>query len=107
MEDKTKNILIAAGSGIAVGAVLGILFAPASGKETRKNIATKANSAKEAIVEKATEAKEAIVENKEMIAESIVGLKGNVKSLFKDSKDLTKEQLEQKIKELEEILKSA
>lgn len=38
MTNKTKLILTAAGS-MAAGALLGILFAPKSGKETRKQIA--------------------------------------------------------------------
>ena len=37
MENNTK-IIIAAAAGIAAGAIVGILFAPASGKETRNRI---------------------------------------------------------------------
>ena len=37
MENNTK-IIIAAAAGIAAGAIMGILFAPSSGKETRKRI---------------------------------------------------------------------
>jgi gas vesicle protein len=96
MEDNTKNILIAAGSGVALGALLGVLFAPASGKETRQNIADKASDAKDVILEK-----------KEEIAENIIGLKGSITTLFKDTKNLTKEQLEEKIKELENLIKKA
>jgi gas vesicle protein len=96
MEDSTKNILIAAGSGIAVGAILGVLFAPSSGEETRERIATKAHDAKDTLLEK-----------KDEIAENIIGLQGKMKTLFKDTKNLTKEELESKIKELEEIIKTA
>ncbi len=96
MEDSTKNILIAAGSGIAVGAILGVLFAPSSGEETREKIASKAHDAKDTLLEK-----------KDEIAENIIGLQGKMKTLFKDTKNLTKEELESKIKELEEIIKTA
>lgn len=96
MEDNTKNILIAAGSGLAVGALLGVLLAPAKGSETREKIANKAHEAKDTIIEK-----------KDEIAENIIGLKGKVTTLFKDSKNLTKEQLEAKIQELEKLIKTA
>lgn len=96
MEDNTKNILIAAGSGLAIGGLLGVLLAPAKGSETRQKIAHKAHDVKDVVIEK-----------KDDIADAIIGLKGQVSSLFKDTKNLTKEQLEQKIKELENIIKSA
>lgn len=41
MENSTKNVLVAAGTGLAVGTVLGVLFAPAKGEETRKAIKNK------------------------------------------------------------------
>jgi gas vesicle protein len=38
MESNNKKIMIAAASGLAIGALAGVLFAPASGKETRNRI---------------------------------------------------------------------
>ena len=96
MEDSTKNILIAAGSGLALGGLLGVLLAPAKGSETREKIANKAVDAKDLVIEK-----------KDEIADAVLGLKGKVSTLFKDTKDLSKAQLEEKIKELEEIIKTA
>lgn len=96
MEDNTKNILIAAGTGVAVGALLGVLFAPASGKETRQNIADKAGDARDVLIEK-----------KDELADSILGLKGSITALFKDTKELSKEQLQSKIQELEKLIKKA
>ena len=40
----TQNTLIALVAGVALGAVAGILLAPASGKETRKNLLKKGES---------------------------------------------------------------
>lgn len=39
--NNTAKVLIAAAAGAAAGAILGILFAPARGKETRENILKK------------------------------------------------------------------
>ena len=41
--NRTKNMVIGAGIGTAVGVAAGILFAPKSGKETRKIIADRTN----------------------------------------------------------------
>lgn len=51
---KNKNINIIAGivSGIAIGATLGILFAPDKGSETRKKIKKSAKMSKEALIDK-------------------------------------------------------
>jgi gas vesicle protein len=38
---KTNNIILGVVSGLAVGAILGVLFAPEKGETTRKKIATK------------------------------------------------------------------
>ena len=40
-----KKIMIAALAGLAAGAVLGVLFAPGRGSETRKNISKAARNA--------------------------------------------------------------
>lgn len=62
MNDNSKIVLAALG-GAVIGAGLALLFAPASGKETREKIAKKAEEAKDAVAEsiksigsKATEA---------------------------------------------------
>jgi gas vesicle protein len=47
MKDSSK-LIVATLAGVAVGAGIGILYAPASGKDTRKNISDKANEFGEA-----------------------------------------------------------
>lgn len=48
MEKSTKNTLIALGTGIAVGSILGVLFAPNKGVDTRKKI----NEAKDRLADR-------------------------------------------------------
>jgi gas vesicle protein len=40
---KKGNVLIGALAGLAVGAILGVLFAPAKGSDTRRKISDKGN----------------------------------------------------------------
>ena len=46
MENNSGKTLLALGLGIAAGAVLGVLFAPRSGKETRAAIRSKGEDMK-------------------------------------------------------------
>lgn len=44
---KTNKVISGVIGGIAIGAILGILFAPSSGKKTRKKIADKSKALKD------------------------------------------------------------
>ena len=48
---KNSNLAVGILGGLAVGTVLGILFAPAKGSETRKKIADKSTDLKDMVVE--------------------------------------------------------
>lgn len=51
----TTNVAIALLTGAAIGAVIGILFAPGKGSETRKKLTRKANGLTDAMNEKVQE----------------------------------------------------
>jgi len=96
MDSNTKNILIAGASGLAVGAVLGVLFAPAEGKKTRANIKEKANQLTGHVSDK--------LENPD---EMLAQIKEHLNSTYKDSKADVKDELLEKIEALEATLKKA
>lgn len=58
--NNTGKVVVAAAAGLAVGALAGILFAPASGKETRAKIAGKAAELKDKALGAAKGAKETV-----------------------------------------------
>ncbi|NNJ88829.1 MAG: YtxH domain-containing protein [Eudoraea sp.] len=58
MSNNTGNILLALVSGAAIGAGIGILFAPDEGKKTRKKIKTKVIDSTHDITDRLVHAKE-------------------------------------------------
>lgn len=63
----TAKVLIALAAGAAVGAVLGILFAPAKGEETREELVNKGKKLADDIARKVKEAKEKCKETEEAL----------------------------------------
>ncbi|MCH8534923.1 MAG: YtxH domain-containing protein [Flavobacteriaceae bacterium] len=62
MSDNTGNTLIALLTGAAVGATLGLLYAPQSGEKTRKQIKKEAKNAQKSLEKKYDEASEKLSE---------------------------------------------
>ncbi|HQD10754.1 MAG TPA: YtxH domain-containing protein [Flavihumibacter sp.] len=58
----TNKILTAFATGLAVGAVLGVLFAPDKGENTRKKIADNGKKLSDSLREKVNEGKEKFAE---------------------------------------------
>jgi gas vesicle protein len=93
-DSDSSNAIVALLTGLAVGAVLGVLFAPSSGEETRSLISEKAtdltgdlkeryNTVKEKIVT----GKDDLVDLKDRVTETVKTKAGDLKQEFKDYKD--------------------
>jgi gas vesicle protein len=69
--NNSGKILAAVAAGIAAGAVLGILFAPDKGTETRKKIADQGKKIADGVKDKFIKGKEKLNEFKEDIAQTV------------------------------------
>jgi len=67
----TGKVLLGVLGGVAAGALLGILFAPAKGSETRKKIASKGGDFADSIKEKFDEVIQTISEKFEKVKEEV------------------------------------
>lgn len=94
MDKETRNIILAGVGGLAVGAVLGVLFAPDEGKKTRAKLKNKAN-----------ELLDSGSENNEEPADLICGLKDKLEASLSNGKTELKEELIAQIEQLEAALK--
>ena len=94
MENNTKNIVFATGAGLAVGALLGVLFAPAKGEATRATIKNKVSGLKDKVSQ---------IDPLEMLSE----LKGKVEAKFQEEKSEAKDELLAQINALEKVIEQA
>jgi gas vesicle protein len=89
----SSNAIVALLTGLAVGAVLGVLFAPSSGEETRSLIADRASGLGEDLKDKYQSVKDKVVSSKEDLAglkdrvtDSVKTKASNLSQEFKDFK---------------------
>jgi gas vesicle protein len=101
MENQTKNIIAATGVGLAVGAALGILFAPAKGTKTRSKIKGQVKD----LSNKVSDLKNSFASGELNPMEMLAGLKEHVESGLKDGKEEVKSELLDQIQKLEKALK--
>ncbi len=94
-DSNLKGILVAAGSGLAVGAILGVLFAPDKGSKTRQKIADKASDLKDQFVDK-----------KEDLTDMILSLKSKIQDTVQSDGGESSDDLMKKIEELEKLIKA-
>ncbi|TMI62748.1 MAG: YtxH domain-containing protein [Bacteroidetes bacterium] len=74
------KLLLGVLAGVAVGATLGILFAPDKGTATRKKISKKGNDYAEALTDKFNDFIGSISQKFETVKEDAIGMVENVKS---------------------------
>lgn len=58
----TQKVVVAASAGAVIGALAGVLFAPAKGTETREQIASKAGDVKDSLTDMVEKGKSAIAD---------------------------------------------
>lgn len=96
MGNTTGKVIAAAGTGLAIGAALGILFAPAKGSKTRKNIKDKATDLTDSAKEKIDSID---------IAGLVNNMKETISTEFEEGKEEVRASLLSKIEMLEARLK--
>ncbi|HNV50388.1 MAG: YtxH domain-containing protein [Bacteroidales bacterium] len=74
----STSFLIGLLSGAAIGAALGILYAPDKGKVTRKKIAQKTEDLKDDILDKMDEMKQSFGESINKVKEKVEEVKGKM-----------------------------
>ncbi len=77
----SSKVLIALGTGLAIGGILGVLFAPARGTETRKKIIDTGNELTNSMKENFQKGKERLSDLKESIHAGIGSLKEKAEQL--------------------------
>jgi gas vesicle protein len=71
---KKNEILLSLGIGLAVGGILGVLFAPDKGSETRRKISESGSNLKKGFKDKLNLSKQKVNKFKDELVESLDGL---------------------------------
>ena len=76
--EKNNKVLISLGIGLAVGTVLGILFAPNKGADTRKKIKDTGTKLSDDLTKSVTKIKESVQGFRNNVKEKMDGVTGSV-----------------------------
>ena len=113
-DSDSSKAIVALLTGLAVGAVLGVLFAPSSGEETRSLISDKASDLTGDLKEKYQSVKEKIVAGKDELADlkdrtvdRVKSKAGDLTQEFKDYKEDAKNDLKQASDDLNDSVQNA
>lgn len=101
-----NNLLKGLGLGAVAGVIAGILLAPKSGKETRKDIADKYNQIKDDIIDKVKNVKDLTKDKYEDIVESVVDKYKATKKVGESEGGKLKKDLKSAYQKVREALKS-
>jgi gas vesicle protein len=71
----SSKVLIALGAGLAIGGLMGVLFAPDKGTETRKKISVAGDKLTDAVKDSVNKGKDKLTDIKDGIRERIGSLK--------------------------------
>lgn len=82
---KDKNLILGLLGGVAVGAALGVLFAPAKGSETRKKITDKSHDFKDSL-------KDTACRISDKISQTVSSLKNETQDVIADAKEILHEE---------------
>ena len=85
----TGKVLLGVLAGLAVGSLLGILFAPEKGSVTRKKISDKTHDLKEELTEKFNEFLDDVNEKFEQVKDEAGKVKAKAGSVVNDMKSAT------------------
>lgn len=103
MDKTTKGVIIGASVGVLAGAIAGVLFAPKSGKETRKDIAKYLHEMKEKIAEELAKVGDITKEKYNAVVSKVVKIYETEKRIStKDAADI-KKKLENNYQQVAEV----
>jgi gas vesicle protein len=87
---KSEKVLIGLLAGVAVGALLGVLFAPEKGSVTRKNISSKGQKLADDLTEKLDDFIDTVKEKFEEVLEEVENVKFKSDTVKDDVKSASK-----------------
>lgn len=103
MDKTTKGVIIGASVGVLAGAIAGVLFAPQSGKKTRKDIAKYLHEMKEKIAEELSKAAEITKDKYNEIVGKVVKIYETEKKISKKDAADIKDKLGKNYQEIAKI----